>query len=358
MVTNAGIEPAIQGWKPCVLSISPIGHFGGVEGNRSPVFAMARQDFTTKLQLHFKTKLILSQILKSKAIKFNNYIKFIQFYFHIYKLSPFWFIINYMMKIKLTDIDDQTEIDWPYLKQNPEYSKQLVATLNQLDGFSSNELEFAADSDYWTYDYSFSPNYEIDKEAFAIVNDQICIRSLNRDDLLNLNYYQCLNDLANNYPIEKWWWSYYAQDQVLQLETYWWSHKPYLNIKLTKPIDQYSQNQLNAIGALLTNVHDLIKTKDYELDWDQFVDQWKQEFDLDEVRAVGIVFDLNDFANPKLLIRWRNEKYQNRYENNDLKQVLKADSELLTFLNNNNFQADFSIYQSKAHKFFKRFLDA
>ena len=262
-----------------------------------------------------------------------------------------------MMKIKLTDIDDQTEIDWPYLKQNPEYSKQLVATLNQVDGFSSNELEFAADSDYWTYDYSFSPNYEIEKWAFGIMNDRICIRSFNRDDLLNLNYYQCLNDLANNYPIEKWWWSYYAQDQVLQLETYWWSHKPYLNIKLTKPIDQYSQNQLNAIGALLTNVHDLIKTKDYELDWDQYVDQWKQEFDLDEVRAVGIVFDLNDFANPKLLIRWRNEKYQNRYENNDLKQVLKADSELLTFLNNNNFQADFSIYQSKAHKFFKRLLD-
>ena len=72
MVTNAGIEPTIQGWKPCVLSISPIGHFGGVEGNWSPVFAMARQDFTTKLQLHFKTKLILSQILKSKATKYNG----------------------------------------------------------------------------------------------------------------------------------------------------------------------------------------------------------------------------------------------------------------------------------------------
>ena len=258
------------------------------------------------------------------------------------------------MKIKLTDINDRT--DWPYLKQNPEYSKQLVATFNQVDGFSPNQLRFAADSYFWTYDRWFSPNYEINKEAFIMLNDQICIQSRNRDDLLNPHYYQRLNDLANRYPIEKAWWSYYAQDQVLQLEPYWWPHHPYLNIKLTKSIDQYNQNQLNAMGKLLTNVCNLI-IKDKKLDWDQFADQWKQEFDLDEVRSVGIVFDLNDFINPKLLIRWRDENFDDRYENNDLKQVLKADAPLLTFLNNNNFQSDFQPYQSKANKFFKRFLD-
>ena len=258
-----------------------------------------------------------------------------------------------MMKIKLTDIDDQT--DWAYLDENPEYSKQLVATLNQVNGFSSNELEFAANLSYWTYDRWFSPNYEIYKEAFIMRNDQIQIWSTNRDDLLNPHYYQQLNDLANNYSIEKWWWTYFHQDQVLQLECYWWSC---LNIKLTKSIDQYHQNQLNAIGELLTNVHDLIiKDKDKKLDWDQFADQWKQGFDLDNVWNVGIVFDLNDFANPNLLIRWEDENSNNRYENNDLKQVLKSDSELLKFLNNNNFQAEFQDYQSKAHKFFKRFLD-
>ena len=258
-----------------------------------------------------------------------------------------------MMKIELTDINDQT--DWAYLDENPEYSKQLVATLNQVNGFSSNELRFYADSSYWTYDYSFSANYEIEKSAFRISNDWICIRSLNRDDLLNLNYYQRLNDLANNYPIEKWWWSYFAQDQVLQVEPDWWSH-PYLNIKLTKSIDQYHQNQLNAMGKLITNVYDLI-IKDDELDWKQFANQWKQEFDLDEVQGVGIVFDLNDVINPKVLIRWEDENGNDRYENADLKQVLKADAPLLKFLNNNNFQADFQPYQSKANKFFKRFLD-
>ena len=259
------------------------------------------------------------------------------------------------MKIKLADIDDRT--GWPYLKQNPEFANQLVTTLNQVDGFNSNELRFYANSSYWTYDRWFSSNYEIDKEAFAIVNDQICIRSLNRDDLLNPHYYQRLNDLANNYhSVEEWKWSYYAQDQVLQLkETYWWSDQ-HLNVKLTKPIDQYHQNQLNAMGKLITNVYDLI-IKDDELDWKQFADQWKQEFDLDEVRSVGIVFDLNDFANPKLLIRWEDKNDDNQYLNNDLKQVLKSDSELLKFLNNNNFQSDFQPYQSKAHKFFKRLLD-
>ena len=255
------------------------------------------------------------------------------------------------MKIKLADINDRT--NWPYLKQNPEYSKQLVATLNQVNGFSPNQLEFYADSNYWTYDYWFSPNFKIDKEAFRISNDQIYIRSTNQDDLLNLNYYQHLNDLANRYLIEKAWWSYFPQDQVLQLESYWWSH-PYLNIKLTKSIDQYNQNQLNAMGKLLTNVHDLI-IKDDELDWDQFADQWKQSFG--SIKDVGIVFDLKDFANPKLLIRWKDKNDDNQYLNNDLKQVLKADAPLLKFLNNNNFQADFQPYQSKANKFFKRFLD-
>ena len=259
-----------------------------------------------------------------------------------------------MMKIKLTDLNDWT--NRPYLKQNPEFANQLVTTLNQVDVFSPNELGFDVDSRYWTYDCWFSPNYEIDKERFRISNDRICIRSTNRDDLLNPHYYQQLNHLANNYPIEKDWWSYFPQDQVLQLENLYWFN-PHLNIKLTKPIDQYNQNQLNAMGKLLTNVCNLI-IKDKKLDWDQFADQWKQEFDLDEIRGVGIVFDLNDFANPKLLITWRDENFDNHYENNDLKQVLKSDSELLTFLNNNNnFQADFQPYQSKANKFFKGLLD-
>ena len=232
--------------------------------------------------------------------------------------------------IKLTDLSDWS--NRPYLDENPEYSKQLVATLNQINDFSPNELGFHADSLYWTYDYWFSPNYEIDKEVFRISNDRIEIQSTNRDDLLNLNYYQRLNDLANRYPIEKVWWSYFPQDQVLQLEVLYW-RKPDLNIKLTKPIDQYHQKQLNTMGKLITNVYDLI-IKDDELDWDQFADQWKQGFDLYKVQDIGIVFDLNDFANSKLLIRWWDENFDNRYENNDLKQVLKADSELLKFLNN------------------------
>ena len=257
------------------------------------------------------------------------------------------------MKIKLTDIDDQT--GWAYIDENPEYSKQLVATLNQVDAFSSNEWRFYADSAYWTYDYWFSPNYEINKEAFRISNDRICIRSTNRDDLLNVHYYQHLNDLANKYPIEKWWWTYFPQDQVLQFETDWWFN-PYLNIKLTKPIDQYVQKQLDTIGQLMTNVYNLV-IKDDELDWDQFDEQWKQEFDPDEVRGVGIVFDLNDVINPKILIRWEDENGDDRYENNDLKQVLKNDSELLKFFNNNDLEAKIQPYQSKANKFFKRFLD-
>ena len=252
--------------------------------------------------------------------------------------------------IKLTDIDDRT--NWPYLKQNPDFANQLVATLNQVDGLDPNQLVFYADSYYWTYDCWFSPHYESNKETFRISNGRICIRSTNRDDLLNLNYYQHLNHLTNRYPIKK-QLSYFPEDQVLQLKNvYWWSHKPHLNIKLSKAIDQYNQNQLNAMGKLMTNVHNLI-IKDDELDWKQFDDQWKQEFDLDEVRGVGIVFDLNDFVNPKLLIRWKDENDDNHYENNELKQVLKADSELLKFLNNNNFQSEFQDYQSNKQIFCK-----
>ena len=226
--------------------------------------------------------------------------------------------------IKLTDIDDRT--GWKYLDENPDFVNQLLATLNQVDGFSSNELEFYADGLVWTYDYRFSPHREIEKETFIIGNDQMWIWSTNRDDLLNVHYYQQLSDLVNNYPVEKYRWIYFAQDQVLQLEQI---YRYGFNIKLTKPIDQYDQKQINAMGKFMTNVRDLIN-KDGELDWEQFDDQWKETFS--EVRNVGLVFDLNDFANPKILLRWWDENDDNRYENDLLKQVLKDNSSLLTYL--------------------------
>ena len=256
-----------------------------------------------------------------------------------------------MTKIKLADIDDRT--GWKYLDENPDFADQLVATLNQVNGFSPNQLAFDADSCYWTYDYWFSSNYEIDKEGFRILNDQIHIISTNRDDLLNLNYYQHLNDLANKYPIEKWWWSYFAQDQVLQLD-HRYKNVPYLNIKLTKPIDQYDQKQINVMGKFMTNVYNLI-IKDKELDWEQLDEQWKQGFD--RVRSVGIIFDLNDFSNPKILMRWWDEDGDDHYENDLLKNVLKVDAPLLKFFNNNNLATHIQPYQSKANKFFKIFLD-
>ena len=49
------------------------------------------------------------------------------------------------MKIKLRDLNDQ---DNPYLDKNPEFTNQLVTTLNQVDGLNPNQLAFAADSLY------------------------------------------------------------------------------------------------------------------------------------------------------------------------------------------------------------------
>ena len=256
-----------------------------------------------------------------------------------------------MMKIKLTDVEDRT--NWAYLDQNPDFAKQLVVTLNQIDGFSPNYLLFIADSRYWTYDYWFSPHYEIKKDTFVIGNNQVSIRSTNRDDLLNVHYYQHLNDLASNHPIEKYRWLYFAKDQVLQLTQ---SYQFSFNIKLTKSIDQYNQNQLSAIGKFMIDVYRLI-IKDDQLDWKQVDEQWKQGFDQDGVEDVGIVFDLNDFANVKILMRWWDEDNDNQYENDLLKQVLNDNSPLLKFLNNNNLATHIQPYQSKANKFFKKFLD-
>ena len=257
-----------------------------------------------------------------------------------------------MTKIKLDDIFDET--DWKYLDQNLDFAKQLVATLNQVDGFSSNELWFNANSVYWTYDYWTSANYEIDQDSFIITNDQFVIRSTKRDDLLNVHYYQHLNELANNYPIEKYGWIYFAQDQVLQID-HRYKYVPYLNIKLIKPIDQYDQKQINAIGKLMTNAYDLI-VKDDRLDWEQFDKQWKQGFD--KFGDVGIIFDLNDFANPKILLRWLDESNRDQYENDLLKSVFKAEAPLLKFLNESDFATHFQPYQSRVNKFFKKFLDA
>ena len=245
-----------------------------------------------------------------------------------------------MMKIKLTDIKDRT--NWAYLDQNPEYANQLVATLNQVDGFSPNWLKFYTDSDYWTYDYWTSPHYEIKKDTFVIGSDQMRIRSTNRDDLLNLKYYQQLSDLANNCQIKKGWWTYFPQHQVIKYNI--------INIKLTKPIDQYNQKQINAMGKLMTDVHHLI-FKDDEFDWDQFDEQWKQRFGqnwIRWIRSVGIVFDINDFTNPKILVRWRDENDDNRYENDLLKNVLKADAPLLKLLNESDFKTHFSTLSIKS----------
>ena len=245
-----------------------------------------------------------------------------------------------MMKIRLTDLND-----WSirlYLDKNPEFANQLVATLNQVNGFSPNQLAFHADSCCWTYDFWFSSNYEIDKEAFRIYNDQIGICSTRRDDLLNVHYYQQLNNLANNHPIEKWIWNYFPQDQVLQLESYSWSDT-YLNIKLTKPIDQYNQNQLKAIGKFMTNAIVFI-INDNHLNWDQFDAQWKRRLYQNYVKDIGIVVNFNNFANPQILVRWLDENNNDQYKNDCLKQVLKPDSELLKFLNKANFQAHFQPY--------------
>ena len=252
--------------------------------------------------------------------------------------------------MKLDNIADLT--DWEYLDPNPDFANQLVATLNKVDGFSSNNLWFAADSWYWTYDYWISPHYEIDQDTFAIGDDQISIRSTNRDDLLNVHYYQQLSDLVNNYPVEKYRWIYFAQNQVLQLD-HLYKNVPYFNIKLTKPIDQYNQKQINVMGKFMTNARDLI-IKHFKLDWEQFDKQWKQGFS--KVRSISLVFDLNDVANPKILLRWWN-KGDNQYKHDYLKQVLKADTPLLKFLNEFDFRTHFQPYQSRANKFFKKFLD-
>ena len=108
------------------------------------------------------------------------------------------------------------------------------------------------------------------------------------------------------------------------------------------------------MGKFITNVHHLIN-KDDELDWDQFDEQWKQRFG--KVEYIGIVFDLNDVANPKILMRWWN-KGNDQYKNDYLKQVLKAEAPLLKFLNESNFATHFHPYQSRVNKFFKKFLDA
>ena len=248
--------------------------------------------------------------------------------------------------IKLSDIKDERV----YFDQNPDFANQLVATLNQVAGFSSNKLWFSADFYHWTYDYWFSPHKEIEKETFVITNDQIRIYSTDWDDLLNVHYCQQLSDLVNKDPIEGRWWSYFAQDQVLRLDHHY-KKDPYLNIKLTKPIDWYDQKQINAMGKFMTDVHRLIIKED-ELDWEQFDERWKQGFD--RVQDIGIVFDLNDFTNLKILLRWWDGGHH--YENDLLKQVLKADSPLLKFIKNNDFQTNFLNDQTKINKVIKKFL--
>ena len=225
-----------------------------------------------------------------------------------------------------------------YLSRNPDFRKQLLITLNQVNGLNP-DIKFSQDWYGGRWDYFFDQSsYEKANDAFVLWNDKIDLISPNRDDLLNVNYYQKLMDLVKNYHLQYTLWRYYPNDLVVQKYFDSYHDDKYINVKLEKSINKYSTKEIKAIACFVKDIQELVLDgRFFELILAQFKEDWCNEFEDFEAENIktnniAFTFDLKDFENPLMQIRHN----INEFSCYKLKDILKADSQLMHYLQKNN----------------------
>ena len=237
--------------------------------------------------------------------------------------------------IEHNDIWDRSDNE--YLSRNPDFKKQLLITLNQVDGLSDKNLRFG--TRYWSnWDWAFNKNSynNVNCNGFNFWNDKIDLISPNRDDLLKVGTYQKLTQLAKKYKLgEATWWRYYGNDFVIQ-GFYQRKLNIYISVKLDRPIDDYRDEQIEKIGHFIHKISQLIikdeKIAWNQFEWNQFEDDYLKKVDKNDLKAIGITFSLNDFENPII----QTCTIATDFTNEKLKDVLKPESQLSQYLKANN----------------------
>ena len=242
-----------------------------------------------------------------------------------------------------------------YLILNPDFSEQLLITLNQVEDLNRN-LEFKINGEIITYNQKFSNTEPQSGTTFKIINNNLAIFSSDYNDLLNVNYYQKLMDLVrNNLTNFEHKWKYYVNDLVIQksfnLDRF---ENLYLNLKLEQAIDKYSATEVQKINHFIDDLHQLLIKTDREagkINWNIFKSDWFKKFGNDnKIKNMAITFTLKDFENPIVQV----ETYNHNCFNTTLKNSLKPDSDLIEYLKmykiNNKIKTNDKIITNKITK--------
>ena len=236
--------------------------------------------------------------------------------------------------------------DITYLSQNPDFTKQLLITLNQVDGLSDKYLRFrtVAPSEWdWAFNENSYDNVNRNGfNGFNFWNDKIDLISPNREDLLKVSYYQKLTQIAKKYKLgkEDTGWNYYANDLVIQVYHHVYPRGlyqeglnlyTYISVILDRPIDDYRDEQIEKISRFIYDISQLI-VKDKKLYKTQFKDNYLKKVNIKYLDAMGITFSLKDFENPIIQTR----SIATDFTNDKLKDVLTPESQLSQYLKANN----------------------
>ena len=223
--------------------------------------------------------------------------------------------------IRSKDFDD---IGYSYLENNPDFAKQLLTTLNQVDDLSTRNLQL------WSY-----------SDDFELKNNEISIISANSNDLLKLEYYQILMQISKYTKLdeedEDVRWIYYPNKLIIKksykaINDYFDDINRYyrmcFSIKLDQPINKYDEQQITSICDFLYDVSQLFYKKK-KLEESHFRKDAREKI-CHFFNSLNFMFVLNDFENP--LIKYRHIRFDSKLIISPLKDTLKPNAPAMKYL--------------------------
>lgn len=215
-----------------------------------------------------------------------------------------------------------------YLEDNPNFTNQLLITLNQLS--------------FDLYSIYFTTDYEKRYTLSIFWNKKFSIRSLNSEDLLQNDYYEKLILLENN-RLRYWQTRYYPNDLLVEKCTLDYTYDNYklisICIKLDQPINMYHDEQVKVIGSFIDDIIKLIcKNWFSTINPNLFINNCLNQYYNNSHEAIIIItFNFKDFANPLIQGDSKDDTMKNdEFIRDKLKNVLKSKSKLFKYLETHN----------------------
>ena len=118
----------------------------------------------------------------------------------------------------------------------------------------------------------------------------------------------------------------------------------YFNLKLEQTIDKYDSKQIQKIDRFIDDLNQLLvkSNDDLKINWELFKSNWLKKLgDENKIEDIAITFALNDFENPIIEVEIKKfdpNSHSRTYDyfKNQLKTVLKPDSNIMKYLKLNS----------------------